>query len=103
MLYFLKYIHKIPLAHFVKNCFTLFYDAVGIYFLKDHMIHFIDEVHSMQANHVLQFVRSDLTHPCYIVGCKALGLIDKIITGPLWRKLQEFLCLSWAWVMSVMK
>jgi len=53
------------------------------------MIHFIDEVHSMQANHVLQFFRSDLTHPCYIVGCKALGLIDKIITGPLWRKLQE--------------
>ena len=66
----------------------------GVYFLKDHMIHFIDEVHSMQANHLLQSVRSDLTNPCYIVGCRALGLIDKIIISPLWRKLQEY-SLSW--------
>ena len=43
----------------------------------------------MQANRLLQSVRSDLTNPCYIVGCRGLGLIDKIITGPLWRKLQE--------------
>lgn len=27
--------------------------------------------------------------PAYISGCRALGLIDKIITGPLWRKLEE--------------
>ena len=85
-----KNIHKIPLAHFVGNRFNiLFYDAAGVYFLKDHMIHFIDEVHSMLANRLLQSVRSDLTNPCYIVGGRALGLIDKIITGPLWRKLQE--------------
>ena len=25
----------------------------------------------------------------YITGCQVLGLIDKIVAGPLWRKLQE--------------
>ena len=31
----------------------------------------------------------DLKTPALIAGCRALGLIDKIITGPLWRKLEE--------------
>ena len=25
----------------------------------------------------------------YISGCRALGLIDKAVTGPLWRQLQN--------------
>ena len=28
-------------------------------------------------------------NPVYITGCQVLGLIDEIVTGPLWRKLQE--------------
>ena len=85
-----KGIQKVPLAHFVGNRFNiLFYDAAGVYFLQDHMIQFINEVHGVQANRLLQSVRADLNNPYYIVGCRALGLIDKIITGPLWRKLQE--------------
>lgn len=79
-----------PLANFVGNRFNiLFYDAAGVYFLQNHMIQFIDEVHGVQANLLLQSVRADLNNPRYIVGCRALGLIDKIVTGPLWRKLQE--------------
>ena len=53
------------------------------------MIQFIDEVHGVQANRLLQSVRADLNNPVYIVGCRVLGLLDKIITGPLWRKLRE--------------
>ena len=85
-----KGIHKVPPAHFVGNRFNiLFYDAAGVYFLQDHMIQFIDEVHGVQANRLLQAVRADLNNPVYIVGCRVLGLLDKIITGPLWRKLRE--------------
>lgn len=85
-----KGIHKVPLAQFVGNRFNiLFYDAAGVYFLQDHMIRFIDEVHGVQANRLLRSVRADLNNPYYRVGCRALGLIDKIITGPLWRKLRE--------------
>ena len=85
-----KGIHKIPLAQFVGNCFNiLFYDAAGFYFLRDEMIQFVGEIHGTQANRLLQSVRADLKNPCYIVGCRALGLIDKIVTGPIWRKLKE--------------
>ena len=41
----------------------------------------------MQANQLLQSVLRDLKTPNLISGCCALGLIDKIVTGPLWRKL----------------
>ena len=53
------------------------------------MKEFIETVHGKQANRLLQCVLNDLTTPAYISGCRALGLIDKIITGPLWRKLEE--------------
>ena len=39
-------------------------------------------------NRLLQAVLSDLKVPQYIAGCKALGLVDKLITGPLWRHLR---------------
>lgn len=83
-------VHKIPLAQFVGNRFNiLFYDAAGIYYLQDHMINFIASVHGKQANRLLECVLKDLKNPTFISGCRALGLIDKIVTGPLWRKLEE--------------
>ena len=85
-----RQIDKIPLAGFVGNRFNiLFYDAAGIYYLRSYMISFIETVHGNQANRLLQAVLADLKNPAYIAGCRALGLIDKLITGPLWRKLTE--------------
>ena len=43
--------------------------------------------HHGPLNRLLQAVLSDLSVPKYIAGCKALGIIDKIVTGPLWRHL----------------
>ena len=40
--------------------------------------------HHGPLNRLLQAVLSDLSVPKYIAGCKALGIIDKIVTGPLW-------------------
>ena len=41
------------------------------------MIQFIDEIHGVQANRLLQSVRADLNNPVYIVGCRVLGLLDQ--------------------------
>ena len=83
-------IFKLPLAQFVGNRFNiLFYDAAGIYYLQNHMVKFIESVHGKNANRLLVSVLNDLKTPSLIAGCRALGLIDKIITGPLWRKLEE--------------
>lgn len=74
-------IHNIPLAHFVGNRFNiLFYDAAGVYYLRNHMISFIETVHGVQANCLLQAVLADLKDPIYLSGCRALGLIDKWTT-----------------------
>ncbi len=53
------------------------------------MINFIETVHGGKANRLLQCVLADLKNPKYLSGCRALGLVDKLVTVPLWRKLQE--------------
>ena len=50
---------------------------------------FIESVHGKDANLLLKAVLKDLKNPLYIAGCRALGLIDKVITGPLWRKIKD--------------
>ena len=67
----------------------MLYDAAGIYYLKGHIIQFIESIHGTQANRLLQSVLKDTKNTVFISGCRALGLIDKIVTGPLWRKLEE--------------
>ena len=40
-------------------------------------------------NRLLKAVLEDASNNLYMAGCKALGLIDKFITGPLWRILES--------------
>jgi hypothetical protein len=44
--------------------------------------------HHGSLNRLLQSVLNDLKTPCLIASCKALGSVDKIVTGPFWRYLQ---------------
>ena len=44
---------------------------------------------SSNSNGLLQSVLSDLKTPFFISGCKALGLISKYITTPLWRVIED--------------
>ena len=82
-------ITKIPLAAFVGNRFNiLFYDAAGVYFLRSHMECYLSEFHGSELNRLLQAVLCDLRTPHLIAGCQALGILDKIVTGPFWRHLQ---------------
>ena len=39
-------------------------------------------------NKLLKAVHSDLQIQSYLCGCRALGLINKFVTGPLWRLLE---------------
>ena len=83
-------VHKIPLAKFVGNRFNIiFYDGAGVYYLREHMTKFIESSHGKQANRLLKAVLSDLQNPINLAGCRALGLVDKVLTGPVWRKLME--------------
>ena len=84
-----KGITKIPLAPFVGNRFNiLFYDAAGVFFLKQHMFDYLSQSHGTSLNRLLQAVLADLRSSHLVTGCRALGIVDKLITGPLWRYLQ---------------
>ncbi|XP_041452431.1 uncharacterized protein LOC121405570 [Lytechinus variegatus] len=41
------------------------------------------------TNKLLKCVQADLAEPLYMAGCRALGLVSKIITAPLWRCLED--------------
>ena len=65
----------------------LFYNGGILYYLYDNLLHFFDVV--KEDNKLLKAVHSDLQIQSYLFGCRALGLISKFVTGPLWR-LPEF-------------
>ena len=76
-----------PLAAFRGSRFNiLFYDAAGVYYLRSHMLHYLTEAHG-SLNLLPQAVLSDLKVSQYVAGCRAPGIIDKAVTGPLWRYL----------------
>ena len=80
-------VDDVPLARFVGYRFNiLFHNAGGVYYLKDHMLAFYDTAFGT-PNRLHAAVRSDLGQNSYLVGCRALGIIDKLITEPLWREL----------------
>ena len=90
---FTQYLHSkgvdyLPLATFRGNRFNiLFHDAAGVFFLQDHLASFFEEYGT--ENSLLKAVAADLAEPVYMAGCKVLGLINKLLTDPLWRVWKE--------------
>ena len=66
---------------------VLFYNGGIFYFLYNHLKHFFESV--KDENKLLKAVHSDLQIKSYLCGCRALGLINKFVTGPLWRLLES--------------
>ena len=83
-----------PVAKFAGNRFNIiFHNAAGIYYLRKHLIRYLDNLHPSR-NMLLQAVLRDLKHPLYLTGCCALGIISKCLTSPLWRILESPLSMS---------
>ena len=77
-------ITSIPLFPFLGNRFNiLFVNAAGVYFLYDQLINFFRRIE--HNNKLLDAVYCDLEVLSFKIGCMALGLIEKLITGPLWK------------------
>ena len=77
-------ITSIPLFPFLGNRFNiLFVNAAGVYFLYDQLINFFRRIE--HNNKLLDAVYCDLVVLSFKIGCRALGLIEKLITGRLWK------------------
>ena len=82
-------IKRNPLAPFRGNRFNiLFYDAGVLYYLSDIVISFFRNVWQT-PNQLLRAVYQDICVPEYVAGCRALGIINKVVTGPLWHVLES--------------
>ena len=68
--------------------YVVFYNGVGIYLLHEALLHFLSNVHG-ETNLLLKAVRADLSVPDLVAGARALGLLCKLATAPLWRVLED--------------
>ena len=76
------------MATFRGNRFNiLFYDAGTLFYIAPLVHKFFLEV--WQTPNQLKAVLADIKIPEHLAGCKALGLVNKFITGPLWRVLES--------------
>ena len=63
---------------------SFFYLVGCVYHLHNNITEFLSKVHGT-PNKLLKAVHADVGVPVYIVGCRVLGLLNKLITAPLWR------------------
>jgi len=78
-------IQKLPLSHFKGNRFnTIFHDGAGMFYLHRYTVDFLSTVQT--PNHLVQAVLADAKEEMNLVGCKALGLMNKLITTPFCSK-----------------
>ena len=79
---------SLPIVQFRGSRFNiLFQNASGVFFLKEKMVSFLDQ-HGAD-NRLTKAVAADLKVPELLAGCKALGLICRLVTQPLWSTLED--------------
>ena len=79
---------EIPLAPFKGNRFNIaFHNGAGVYVLSDVLIEFLEGV--KEENMLMKAVCADVKVLQYVAGARALGLIGKLVTVPLWKVLEK--------------
>ena len=77
----------LKLTPFRGNRFNiLFFNAGQVHFLQEIMTDFLK---GHELNRLNRSELHDLKTPIYVAGCKALGLISKLVTTPLWDLLED--------------
>ena len=62
---------------------VLFHNGGGVYFIKDHVIAYLETKEKL--NGLQQSLLQDLKNTTFMAGCRALGLVGKAITSPYMR------------------
>ena len=87
---------KCQLTAFRGNRFNvLFWNGAMVYYHRDSFGRFFD--HHGTPNRLLQAVKQDMDEMIHVAGCRALWIVDKLVTGPFWRLIEgddEYLSLN---------
>ena len=65
----------------------LFYDAGALYYHWDDLLELLNDWPN--PNRLLLADKEDMTNDVQKAGVRALGIIDKLITGPFWRLIEK--------------
>ena len=72
------------LVEFIGNRFNItFYNSAAVFYHRSHIQDFL--LNWPTPNRLLQVVSKDIVEPVYLTGIRALGILDKIVTGPFFR------------------
>ena len=79
---------KSLLIPFIGNRFNvLYYNAATVYYHRDSMLEFLENWPN--PNNLLKAVKEDLSNTVFVAELRALGIVDKLLTGLLWRLIEE--------------
>ena len=79
---------SVPLVPFKGNRFNVFFhNGSGVFYLYEDLKRFFKQV--KEGSNLLKAVYHDLQVVSFLAGCRALGLIYKLITTPLWKILED--------------
>ena len=86
--YFQSYLHeqgkKLQLMSYIGNRLNVqFYNGGAIYFHREDIKSFLKGWPN--PNNLLKAVSEDMENKVHLAELRALGIIDKLITGPFWR------------------
>jgi hypothetical protein len=77
------------LAPFAHNRFNiLFHNGGALFYHREHIIDFLTSA-CPNNNKLLKAIITNLSNPELVSQCQALGMVDKIITGPLFRIVEQ--------------
>jgi len=79
---------NVKFVRFSHNRFNIFFLLRHVtYYHKENIKYFLESVHGC-TNKLLSSVFHDISNPLFVAGCRALGIISKIETAPLWRDIE---------------
>ncbi|VDI03270.1 Hypothetical predicted protein [Mytilus galloprovincialis] len=81
-------VKEVPIASFKGNRFNiLFHNATGVYYLLNDLLAFAEE--HKADNRLFTAVNADLSVLEFQAGARPLGILSKLVTGPMWRFMEE--------------
>ena len=78
------------LITFLHNRFNvLFIDGGAVFYHKKHILEYLESGRCSKSNKLLKSIQNRIKNETLLAECRALGIIGKLICGPLWRILED--------------
>jgi len=81
---------KNQIITFLHNRFNvLFIDGGAVFYHRKHINDYLNSGRSSKNNKLLSSIDSHISNAAVLAECRALGIIGKLVCGPLWRLLED--------------